>query len=203
MADDRAPPIADPLDAEKADLRQRARLIRNAISPDERKADARLVAEIGLPEGLAEPAGVASGYYPTPKEFDPLPLLQRLGAGGWTLALPAIAGAAPLIFRRWRFGDPLVRGERGIMEPAAGGEALRPSVLLIPLLAFDARGVRLGLGGGHYDRTLDALRRQGPVTAIGLAFDSQEMSHLPHGPHDQRLDWILTPSGARRFTDNI
>ena len=199
MAPDSTPSITDPLDAEKAGLRRRARLVRNAISSEQRRADAERVAQTGLPEGISGP-GVLSGYFPTPREFDPLPLLQRLATDGWTLALPAIVGDAPLVFRRWTFGEPLIPGQRGIMEPASG-EILRPAVLLIPLLAFDGRGARLGYGGGHYDRTLEALRREDSVTAIGLAFDSQEMPHLPLGPYDQRLDYILTPSGARRFTE--
>jgi 5-formyltetrahydrofolate cyclo-ligase len=199
MAPDSTPSITDPLDAEKAGLRRRARLIRNAISTEQRQAAADRVAQIGLPDGIDGP-GVVSGYYPTPREFDPLPLLRRLAADGWTLTLPAIAGEAPLVFHGWAFGAPLIPGQRGIMEPASG-DILRPAVLLIPLLAFDASGGRLGYGGGHYDRTLEALRREGPVKAIGLAFDAQEMPHLPFGPHDQRLDYILTPSGARRFTE--
>jgi len=122
--------------------------------------------------------------------------LRRLAANGWTLALPVVTGAAPLIFRAWTFGAALIAGERGISQPAAGA-ILRPALLLVPLLAFDAHGRRLGYGGGHYDRTLEALRRDGTVTAIGLAFDAQEVAQIPAGPHDQRLDWILTPSGAR------
>lgn len=186
-----------PLDAQKHELRQRARLIRNAISPEQRAGDASRVAETGLPVSFGAP-GILAAYYPTAKEFDPRPLLERLAAEGWTLALPVVTGEAPLIFRRWSPGAPLTRGQRGMMEPA-GGEILRPALLLVPLLAFDARGYRLGYGGGHYDRTLEALRRDGPAVALGLAFDEQEMAQLHIGPHDQRLDWILTPSGARRF----
>jgi 5-formyltetrahydrofolate cyclo-ligase len=187
----------DPLDAQKHELRRRARAIRNAISPEQRAADAARVADAGLPASLGAP-GILAAYYPTAREFDPLPLLARLAGEGWTLALPVVTGDAPLIFRRWSLGAPLTRGQRGIMEPE-GGETLRPALLLVPLLAFDARGYRLGYGGGHYDRTLEALRRDGPATALGLAFDEQEMAQLHVGPHDQRLDWILTPSGARRF----
>lgn len=186
-----------PLDAQKHELRQRARLIRNAISPEQRAGDAKRVADAGLPVSLGAP-GILAAYYPTAKEFDPRPLLERLAAEGWMLALPVVTGEAPLIFRRWSPGAPLTRGQRGMMEPA-GGEILRPALLLVPLLAFDARGYRLGYGGGHYDRTLEALRRDGPAVALGLAFDEQEMAQLHIGPHDQRLDWILTPSGARRF----
>jgi 5-formyltetrahydrofolate cyclo-ligase len=197
MAPDSAPSPADPLDAEKAELRCRGRMIRNAITPQRRDADADRVARIGLPVTCGA-MSVVAGYYPTSKEFDCLPLLDRLAGEGWTMALPVIVGDAPLLFRRWAPGAPLTRGTRGMMEPASG-DIVHPDVLLIPLLAFDAHGSRLGLGGGHYDRTLEALRRERLVTAIGLAFDAQEVAQLPVCPHDQRLDFILTPSGARRF----
>lgn len=191
------PSSPDPLDAQKRELRRRARFIRNAISPERRAADASRVADADLPVSFAPP-GVVAAYYPTATEFDPLPLLERLSSERWTLALPVVTGASPLLFRRWQPGEALTRGQRGVMEPVAG-DILRPDLLLVPLLAFDARGYRLGYGGGHYDRTLEALRRDGPAVALGLAFDEQEMAQLHVGPHDQRLDWILTPSGARRF----
>jgi 5-formyltetrahydrofolate cyclo-ligase len=189
-------PIAD-LDAEKARLRQCARDVRNAIPSQQRQVTAELVAASGLPSEISSP-GVVAGYYPTPREFDCLPLLHRLSEDGWTVTLPAIIGDVPLVFRRWSTGEALIKGQRGIMEPA-GGEILRPSLLIMPLLAFDATGARLGYGGGHYDRTLQALRADGPILAVGLAFDEQEMAQLPIDAHDQRLDYILTPSGARRF----
>ena len=193
-------PSPDFPDTDKAELRRRARSIRNAISPEQRASDAERVAALGLP-AFAGPPGVLAGYYPTPSEFDPLPLIARLAREGWAITLPVIMGDVPLVFRRWQAGEPLMRGPRAIMEPAAG-DALRPAVLLVPLLAFDARGARLGYGGGHYDRTLEALRGSGdPVIAIGLAFDMQEMPQLPVDRHDQRLDGILTPSGGRRFDD--
>lgn len=192
-----SPSTADPLDARKTAFRDDARRIRNAISPGQRAADAARMAQLPLPF-LPEGPGIVGGYHPTAREFDCLPLLQRLAREGWTLALPAVVGDAPLLFHRWSFGAPLVRGQRGMLQPESG-EIVRPAMLLIPLLAFDARGYRLGYGGGHYDRTLEALRRDGPVLAIGVAFDAQEVAQLPAGPHDQRLDWMLTPMGARRF----
>jgi 5-formyltetrahydrofolate cyclo-ligase len=189
--------FSGPLDAQKHEMRARMRLVRNAISPEQRAEDAGRAAERGLPIA-AGPPRILGAYFPTIREFDTLPLLQRLGAEGWTIALPVVTGDAPLLFRRWSPGDALLRGSRGIMEPAAG-ETLRPALLLIPLLAFDGRGYRLGYGGGHYDRTLADLRRDAPVIAAGLAFDEQEVAQLPVGAHDQRLDWILTPSRAERF----
>jgi 5-formyltetrahydrofolate cyclo-ligase len=198
MAPDPASLPPNSRDSDKVELRRQARLVRNAISPEERASGAERVAVLGLPSFVGEP-GILGAYYPTPREFDPLPLIARFAQEGWTVTLPVITGDAPLQFRRWHSGEPLVRGPRGIMEPAAG-DILRPALLLVPLLAFDARGARLGYGGGHYDRTLEALRGDGaPVIAIGLAFDAQEMPQLPVDHYDQRLDGILTPSGARPF----
>jgi 5-formyltetrahydrofolate cyclo-ligase len=197
MASDPQSPRIDPAQAHKAALRDAARTIRNAITAGQRAADAMRLAALPLPF-LGEAPGVVAGYHPTAKEFDCLPLMQRLAGEGRMLALPAVVGEAPLLFHRWSFGEPLVRGQRGMMQPG-GGAIVRPALLLIPLLAFDARGHRLGYGGGHYDRTLEALRREGPALAIGVAFDAQEVAQLPVGPHDQRLDWLLTPAGAKRF----
>jgi 5-formyltetrahydrofolate cyclo-ligase len=189
----------DALEAEKAVLRERMRSIRNTISPEKRRSEAERVANAGLPFPH-DPALVIGGHYPTVREFDSLPLLARLFADGSPVALPTVIGEGPLVFRRWSIGEALVKGPRSIMEPASG-DILFPSVLLIPLMAFDAQGYRLGYGGGHYDRTLEALRQGGTILAIGLAFDEQEVAQLPVAAHDQRLDWILTPSGARRFAD--
>jgi 5-formyltetrahydrofolate cyclo-ligase len=197
MSRDTPPLSSDPLDQQKTAMRESARAVRNAVTPAERAAGAARLAQLPLPFAAAVP-GVVGGYHPTAREFDCLPLMERLAREGWALALPAVTGDAPLLFHRWRFGEPLLRGQRGIMQPT-GGEIVRPALLLIPLLAFDARGYRLGYGGGHYDRTLEALRAEAPVLAVGVAFDAQEVAQLPVGPHDQRLDWMLTPSGARRF----
>ena len=89
----------------------------------------------------------------------------------------------------------------GIREPAPDAAIVDPDILLVPLLAFDAAGWRLGYGGGYYDRTLQRLRALKPVTAIGLAFDEQRVPAVPHGPFDQRLDWIVTGSGAHQPPD--
>ena len=186
-------------EAEKQVLRVRARAARQAVSADERGRAAENVARVGL-GFLKRAPGVIAAYYPVRSEFDCMPLLRRVAAEGWILALPVIAGPAPLQFREWTLGAPLEPGPFGIPEPTAGPFAV-PDVLLVPLLAFDPRGHRLGYGGGHYDRTLAALRGQGGVVAVGLAFDAQEVAEVPVCPYDERLDWILTPSGAKSAKD--
>ncbi len=183
------------IEAEKQVMRAKARAARLAIPADERARAAEMVAQIGL-GFLKRSRGMAAAYYPVRSEFDCMPLLRRVAAEGWILALPVIAGPAPLQFREWTFGVALEPGPFGIPEPVHTPHAV-PDVLLVPLLAFDPRGYRLGYGGGHYDRTLAALRGAGGVTAVGLAFDAQEVAELPVCPYDEPLDWILTSSGAK------
>jgi 5-formyltetrahydrofolate cyclo-ligase len=187
------------IEAEKQVLRARMRAARAAIVPEERKRAAEAIARHGLDFLAMAPANVG-GYHPVRSELDCLPLLKRLADEAWRLALPAIDGEAPLEFRRWSFGAPLAAGRFGIQEPPPG-DPVSPALLLVPLLAYDSCGFRLGYGGGYYDRTLAALRRAGPVTAIGLAFDTQAVEEVPVGPYDEPLDFILTPSGVLSSKD--
>jgi 5-formyltetrahydrofolate cyclo-ligase len=181
------------IEAEKQVMRARMRAARNAVTSEDRARAAADVAELGL-GFLGRERGIVAAYHPVRSEFDCLPLLRKLEGDGWQLALPVILGAEPLEFRPWRFGATLKPGPFGIPEPPEG-DAVIPQIVIVPLLAFDARLYRLGYGGGHYDRTLAALRRQGSVTAVGLAFTVQEVTEVPVGPYDMRLDHILTPSG--------
>lgn len=135
-----------------------------------------------------------------PEEFDDRPLLAYFASSGHPCALPVVvAKDMPLEFRRWRPGDRLVASGFGIEVPGSDAPRLQPTVLLVPLLAFDAEGHRLGYGGGYYDRSLAMLRQHGPVLAIGVAFAGQAVDEVPHGPGDQRLDWIVTEEGASAF----
>jgi 5-formyltetrahydrofolate cyclo-ligase len=120
---------------------------------------------------------------------------------GTPLALPRIAAKhCALSFRAWREGDELVDNHHGIAEPRADTRIVAPDIVLVPLLAFDAQGHRLGYGGGYYDRTLEALRSSGKVLAIGIAYAGQEVKLLPREAHDHALDLIVTENGTRRFT---
>jgi 5-formyltetrahydrofolate cyclo-ligase len=141
-----------------------------------------------------------SGYVATRFEADPSPLLSALRQRGCLIALPRVtASGKPLAFHLWREGAIPVTGAYGLMEPAADWPAAAPTTVLVPLLAFDGSGSRLGYGGGYYDRTLRALRSQGRVRAVGIAFAGQEMPELPHLANDEKLDWIVTEKGARSF----
>jgi 5-formyltetrahydrofolate cyclo-ligase len=146
-----------------------------------------------------QPHAVVSAFAPMADELRVWPLLRRLSGDGVRLALPVMQGKGqPLIFRAWTPGDAMDSGVWGIAEPKADKPALDPDILLMPLLAFDRQGWRLGYGGGFYDRTLQGLRARKAVVAVGLGYDEQEVDAVPRLDYDQRLDWVLTPSGAFR-----
>jgi 5-formyltetrahydrofolate cyclo-ligase len=136
---------------------------------------------------------IIAGYWPMGEEMDPRPLMLALASRGHALALPVTPPRGqPLTFRAWAPGAALRAGPMGTSEPFAGDE-LRPDILLVPLLAFDRVGRRLGYGGGYYDRTLAALPG---AKAIGIAYAGQEMAEVPAGPQDFRLPLIATEAGV-------
>lgn len=181
---------------EKAALRAKARERREKISPAQREAAATALAESALSFLDLSAAKIISGYYPSRDEVDCLPLLDAVEKNGHSVALPFIqAKNEPLIFRAWKSGAPLEPGTFKIPVPPPSSPEVEPDIFLVPLLAFDRAGYRLGYGGGFYDRTLAQVRAKRDVVAIGIAFDEQEMSGVPHAPYDEPLDWLLTPSG--------
>ena len=141
---------------------------------------------------------VVGGYHALPDEADPALLLERLVELGCHIAFPRVAGKGmPLEFHRVPDGEVLAPGVFGIHEPLDIWPRAVPALLLVPLLAFDASGHRLGYGGGFYDRTLALLK----VPAIGIAFAGQEIASLPHAEHDMRLNAVLTERGLTRFPE--
>jgi 5-formyltetrahydrofolate cyclo-ligase len=176
----------------KAALRQEAIALRDALPADARKTAAEAIAARKFPLAIT-PGTVVSGFMPLKSEINPLPLLQKLAEAGARLALPAIAGRGkPLILRTWEFGAPLDRGQWGIREPKPDAPEVEPDILLVPLLAFDRAGFRLGYGAGYYDMTIHRLRALKPITAVGIAFAAQEVPKIPTTPRDERLDLVLT-----------
>jgi len=139
---------------------------------------------------------LVAGYWPIKNEADPRLLMRALAQRGHRLALPVVdARRRSLSFHEWREGDPTYPNDYGIVEPLARGEPVEPGVILVPLLAFDSSGHRLGYGGGYYDRALERTN----VRAIGIAYAGQEGKELPHERHDRRLHMVLTERGLRRF----
>ncbi len=194
-------PDAAAAQAAKRRLRDAARARRAAIDPGSRAAAAEAVARHVLDTVPLAPGAVVSGYWPIGDELDIRPLLVSLDRRGHPLCLPVVTGRGrPLVFRVWRPGDPLAPASFGTQVPPEGAPERDPQALLVPLLAFDDAGYRLGYGGGFYDRTLARLRAANPTTlAVGVAFAAQRVEAVPHTAADERLDWIVTERGARKI----
>jgi 5-formyltetrahydrofolate cyclo-ligase len=152
---------------------------------------ARHAKALDIPKGA-----IVGGYHALPDEADPALLLEQLVELGCHIAFPRVAGKGlPLEFHRVPDGEVLAPGAFGIHEPLDTWPRVVPTLLLVPLLAFDSSGHRLGYGGGFYDRTLALLK----VPAIGIAYAGQEIASIPHQPHDRTLDMVVTELGIRRF----
>ena len=147
------------------------------------------------------PGAIVSGYWPIRDEFDVMPVMRRLSGAGYRCALPFVDKKRHvLIFREWRPGTVMLEGPFRIPEPTEEAAVLTPSLLLVPLLAYDSEGFRLGYGGGYFDGALADLRAaDGTVLAVGMAFSEQLVERVPHGTRDQQLDWIVTERGAMLF----
>jgi 5-formyltetrahydrofolate cyclo-ligase len=196
------PSVTDPSNIleQKPALRARMKAWRAGLSAAHaaQAADALAGHGLGFLLPLA-PGTVVSGFASLPDELRAWPLLRRLNREGYSLCLPVMQGKGqPLVFRAWAPGDAMDSGVWGIAEPKADKPELEPDILLVPLLAFDAAGRRLGYGGGFYDRTLRRLRARKAIVAVGLAYDEQRIDAVPHLDYDERLDWVLTPSGPIR-----
>ena len=188
---------------EKRALRARIKAWRGGLTPAQMTAAADAIAGHGLSFLPALPPKIiVSGFAPLTDELRTWPLLRRLAGEGIQLAMPVVQGKGlPLVFRAWAPGDAMDSGVWGIAEPKADRPVVDPDILLMPLLAFDRRGGRLGYGGGFYDRSLQGLRARKAVIAVGLAYDEQEVDAVPRLDYDERLDWVLTPSGPHQCKD--
>ena len=141
-----------------------------------------------------------AGYMAIRGEVDVKPIFIAMQRFGKLMALPSMTEQKSLQFRRWRPGDQLVRHHMGVEEPANTAPTLIPAVVMVPLMAFDGDGYRLGYGGGYYDRTMSIMRRfTNPPIFIGVAYSMQEIEQVPVGEHDGRLDGILTELGVSMF----
>lgn len=173
----------------RAEATARRRLAAEAAGPD---ASKRLAANLEAALDLtAHP--VVSGFLPIGREIDPLPAMERARAMGCPIALPCVIGRdRPLVFRLWQAGDPLVDEPFGTKAPTQDAHVVTPGVVIVPMLAFDRQGFRLGYGGGFYDRSLDEIRAGHTATAVGVAYSGQEVDVVPRGIYDQPLDLIVT-----------
>lgn len=187
------------LAAAKTALRIEARMRRRELQIEHPEADwmaadhaPAMLAALGL-----HGPGVLAIYKAIGAELDPRPLGETLARTGWSLALPRVDDPeGPLVFRAWAPGQPLVHDRAGLPAPSQVADEVIPKLVIVPLLAFDAAGGRLGQGGGYYDRTLAAFRaHRTPPPFVGLAYSGQKVPSLPREEHDQPLDGILTEAG--------
>lgn len=169
--------IDDRLEWDQAICRRTLTLLGDLLGPHPDRAAGREAAET-----------IVSAYWPMRSEADPRPILEALHAQGVALCLPAIVDKA-MLFRRWPPWEPIVPGGFGTLVPEPHQPECRPTVLLVPLAAFDRRGCRIGYGKGYYDAALTAL---GDVTAIGIAYAAQEVAAVPDEAHDRRLGFVVT-----------
>ncbi len=182
----------------KPELRIRALAQRRAEAPKHPGAAeaAAKAALAGLAFGRAD---VVAGYVAMRDEIEVLPLLKGLASLGIATALPCVVEGRTLVFRAWRPGDGLRPAPHDTQEPAPDAPLVRPTIVFVPLLAFDSEGYRLGYGGGYYDRALAALKAGGGSRAIGLAFAFQRVERLPREAHDHPLEAVVTERGVTGF----
>ncbi|MCP1235605.1 5-formyltetrahydrofolate cyclo-ligase [Gluconobacter kondonii] len=186
-----APQISE-IDVLKKSLRRKMAEYRQGLSSEnEEKLRGFLLKEI-----LAQSAQKIAAVWPLAEEVDLRPLCHALSEAGRQVLLPETTPkGSPLIFRRWTPSSSMIAGRFGTSHPE--GEIEVPDLVLVPFLAFDRSGYRLGYGGGYYDRTLAALN----VPAIGFGFAGQQIDAVPTGPYDIPLKTIVTEYGVLQ-TDN-
>jgi 5-formyltetrahydrofolate cyclo-ligase len=172
------------------------RAVLRAATPDAAQRMARNFVDL-IP---IAPGAVVSAFVAIGEEADPAPLIELLRGKGHPIALPRVVRKGEkLAFHLYEPGAKLIPGVFGLSQPGKDWPEAVPDVLIVPLLAFDARGMRLGYGGGFYDRTLTDLRASRNVLAVGFAFAGQEVADVPHRDGDEPLDWVVTETGARRI----
>ena len=184
----------------KKELRAQALARRDALDPFWRIEASLEMAETARDGIAVGPETVVAGFWPMRSEVDVRPAMFALREHGARLCLPAILDRSTVVFRELVRGAPMVEMAFGTAGPHAEAAVLDPSVMLVPLAAFDGRGHRIGYGAGYYDRAISKLHAKGlKPRLIGVAFDCQKVERVPDEDHDVVLDEILTESGLRRF----
>jgi 5-formyltetrahydrofolate cyclo-ligase len=188
----------------KRELRRAALARRDALDPFWRVEASLEMAETAKRLIGVEPGTIVSGFWPMRSEVDVRPLMFALRENGARLCLPAILDKTTIVFRELVRGAALVDMGFGTAGPGEEAETLDPSIMLVPLAAFDARGHRIGYGAGYYDRAIARLTEAGHAPRlIGIAFECQEVPVVPDEPHDVIIPEILTESGLRRFAPSL
>ncbi len=188
------------LKEQKAATRKQAGAARKLAAQQAGDAAATDLAALFVDQIPLGNVAAVSGFLPIGSEMDVRPLLNRLRAKEIEVSLPVVIGNdLPLVFRKWCDGDPLIEEEFGTKAPGPEAKELVPDLLIVPMLAFDRLGYRLGYGGGFYDRTLARLRRDKRIVAVGVAYAGQEIDVVPRDELDQPLDRIVTEKEVIRI----
>jgi 5-formyltetrahydrofolate cyclo-ligase len=174
-------------------LRREGFARRDALDEAFRDEAVQRIAQRALDLPELKDVNPVGGYWPIRSEVDPRPLMEALLARGQDVALSQILHPH-LSWRLWQPGDVLVKGGFGVREPGPDAPEVFPRALLVPLVAFDRRGGRIGYGKGHFDRAIAALDAQHPVLTVGLAYAVQEIERIPVEAHDRPLDVVITES---------
>jgi 5-formyltetrahydrofolate cyclo-ligase len=186
--------VPSPSPSTKSELRaealERRRAFARSLAPELRRELESALVDIVLPHLIS--ARIVGAYHPLKDEISPYPILAALG-DHQRAALPWFLDRdARMLFREAPATEP---SPWGVLQPAASAEALAPDLLLVPLVAADRSGARIGHGKGHYDRAISHLRETEPVFTIGLAWTPQLLDHaVPADPWDMKLDAIATPA---------
>jgi 5-formyltetrahydrofolate cyclo-ligase len=197
--------VTQQIKIQKSSLRRLARLRRKSLAKDVDPYIGIKLIEIFEKYFITKVDETVAGYWPIGNEADVKPLLIKLNQFGCTCLLPVVVAVNErLIFREWRPEDNLVLSDMGVLEPVAHRQEGEPDILLVPLLAFDMQGNRLGYGGGYYDRTLKTLRTKAKDTnkkleVIGVCYAGQIVESVPHDEFDQPIDWVITEEGLCKF----
>jgi 5-formyltetrahydrofolate cyclo-ligase len=195
-------PVKAQILSDTATLKKSLRI--QALAQRDRAAEAAgpraslLIARRCLGDFVFMKGAIIAGYAAIKGEADPFPLMAALANNSHALCLPR-AHNGVLSFHAWKPGDKLVSGHMGIQEPEEKARERRPDFVIVPLLAFDKNGYRLGYGGGYYDRYLAANRAKRTLRAVGIAYAGQQLDELPHEDFDERLDAVVTEAQVIRF----
>ncbi|SDH06327.1 5-formyltetrahydrofolate cyclo-ligase [Pelagibacterium luteolum] len=186
------------LEEQKARLREEAFARRTGVPQADRQDASKAAADHFL-DGIAlQKNQIVALYWPIRDEIDCKPLLTKLMDSGQPVALPVVLSEdEPLELRLWEDGQPLYPSGFGTLAPSETAPVVVPDIVVIPLLAFDKTGTRLGYGKGYYDRTLAHMGTR-PLL-VGYAFSAQELDFIPRLAHDLPLDVLVTEAGVRRF----
>ncbi|MAI90627.1 5-formyltetrahydrofolate cyclo-ligase [Ponticaulis sp.] len=180
---------------DKTALRKTARELRKSLHEQMPEASEQIAAN--FPEKLLSRFGpVVAGYIAIGSEIDPAPLLNRLSDMGADIALPRVESETEMTFRFSGAHAPLEQGPFGLTQPDIDAPKAHPTLVITPLLGFDAAGNRLGYGKGHYDRALERIRKQGRAFVCGIAYSGQQLPFIPAEPTDIPLDWVVTEKGS-------